>query len=69
MEERKKKIRVKDLVIYADNVQIINQDRHHGHGHEHGHEHEHEHRENQNQDINEPNRRGPWDWFWSGNRE
>lgn len=64
MEERKKKrIRVKDLVIYADNVQIVHRER----GHEH--KHEHEHREEISPAENEQNRRGPWDWIMGGRRE
>ena len=53
-EENKKIIKVKDLTIYADNVQIIKQ--------RHGHDHPVE-----SSESSESHRRGSWDWFW-GNR-
>jgi len=57
VEERKNKIiKVKELVIHADEVHIINQQA----GHESTKDIE--------QDSNESNRRGPWDFFW-GNRD
>lgn len=60
VEERKKKhIRVKDLVIYADHVQIVNREK----------GHEHEHREDISPAENEQNRRGPWDWILGGRQE
>lgn len=76
MEERKNKvIRVRDLVIHADNVKVITHG--HGHDHDHGHgrdhDHGHKHREDSNRGPNEQDRRGqrdPWNWFWQGgNRE
>lgn len=53
MEERKNKvIKVKELVIHADEVRIINQQA------------EHESTKDVEQNSNESNRRGPWDLFW-----
>lgn len=53
MEEKKNKvIKVKEVVIYADKVHIVNQQA------------EHESTKDIEQDSNESNRRGPWDWFW-----
>ena len=57
MEERKNRvIRVKDLVIHAENVQIVKQEK------------DHHHKED-NRGSEEHHRGGPWDWIWGGRRE
>jgi hypothetical protein len=58
VEERKNKvIKVKELVIHADEVRIINQQA------------EHESTKDIEQNSNESNRRDPWGSFWGFRNE
>lgn len=52
-EEKKRILKVKDLIIHADNVQIIRQHPKHDH-----------HHQVESSESSESHRRGSWDWFW-----